>query len=30
MARFDFLFVILMTWCIGLIGALTFTLLAPQ
>jgi hypothetical protein len=29
MARLDILFVILMTWCVGLVGALTFTLFAP-
>ena len=29
MARLDILFVLLMTWCIGLVGALTFTLLSP-
>ena len=29
MGRLDFLFMILMTWCVGIIGALSFTLLAP-
>jgi len=29
MARLDILFIVLMTWCIGLVGVLTFTLFAP-
>lgn len=29
MARLDFLFIVLLTWCIGIVGALTFRLLAP-
>ena len=28
MARLDLLFIVLMTWCIGIVGALTFRLLA--
>ena len=28
MARLDLLFIILTTWCIGIVGALTFRLLA--
>ena len=29
MARLDFLFIVLMTWCLGIVGALSFSLLAP-
>jgi hypothetical protein len=28
MARIDFLFVVLLTWCVGVVGALIYTLLA--
>lgn len=27
MSRLDFLFIVLMTWCVGVVGALTFSLL---
>jgi hypothetical protein len=29
MSRLDLLFVVLLTWCVGLVGALTFTAFAP-
>jgi hypothetical protein len=29
MGRLDILFIVLMTWCAAIVGALTFTLLAP-
>jgi hypothetical protein len=29
MARFDILFIILITWCAGLVGALAYTLFIP-
>jgi hypothetical protein len=29
MARFDILFIVLTTWCVGLVGALAYTLFAP-
>lgn len=28
MSRLDILFIVLMTWCVGVVGALTFSLLA--
>jgi hypothetical protein len=29
MARFDILFIVLITWCVGLVGALAYTLFTP-
>jgi hypothetical protein len=29
MARFDILFIVLTTWCVGLVGALAYTLFTP-
>ena len=29
MARFDILLIVLTTWCVGLVGALAYTLFAP-